>query len=107
LTRICVAVGTFGGWIVARLFLGLSPAQYFSSAREAFKQNDLIGSLLKATVFGLIIAIVGCRSGLRTSGGTVGVGRSTTQSVVMASILIITSDFFVTKALQTFLPPGR
>ena len=107
LTMICLAVGTFGGWIVARLFLGLSPAQYFSSAREAFKQNDLIGSLLKATVFGLIIAIVGCRSGLRTSGGTVGVGRSTTQSVVMASILIITSDFFVTKALQTFLPPGR
>jgi phospholipid/cholesterol/gamma-HCH transport system permease protein len=107
LTMVCDGVGTIGGWVVAQTLLGLTPQQYFSSAKLAFKQNDLIGGLIKATCFGLIIAIVGCRSGLRTSGGTEGVGRSTTQSVVVASILILVADFFITKALQTFLPPGR
>ncbi|RMG50358.1 MAG: ABC transporter permease [Acidobacteria bacterium] len=107
LCMICIAVGIFGGWIVAQLLLGVSPAQYFRSAEDAFKRNDLLGSVIKAIIFGLIIGVVGCRSGLRTRGGTVGVGRSTTQSVVVASILIIAADFFVTKALQSFLPPGR
>jgi phospholipid/cholesterol/gamma-HCH transport system permease protein len=74
---------------------------------EAFKTNDVIGSLIKATVFGLIIAIVGTRAGLRTKGGTEGVGRSTTQSVVTSSILVIMADFFVTRALYIFLPPNQ
>jgi phospholipid/cholesterol/gamma-HCH transport system permease protein len=107
LSLICTALGTLGGLIVARSLLGLSTSQYMSSAQEAFRQNDVIGSLIKAIVFGLIIAIVGARSGLRTRGGTEGVGRSTTQSVVTASILIIMSDFFVTRALYIFLPPGQ
>ncbi len=107
LALICTALGTLGGLVVARTLLGLSIAQYYSSAMEAFQQNDVIGSLIKATVFGLIIAIVGARAGLRTRGGTEGVGRSTTQSVVTSSILIIAADFFVTRALYIFLPPGR
>jgi len=53
-------------------------------------------------VFGFIIAVVACRSGLRTHGGTVGVGRSTTQSVVLSDILILASDFFLQKLIQTF-----
>lgn len=107
LSMVCIGLGTLGGWIVGQTLLGISPAQYFRSAQEAFKLNDLVGSVIKAIIFGLIIAIVGCRSGMRTTGGTVGVGRSTTQSVVMASILIIAADFFVTRALQIFLPPGQ
>jgi phospholipid/cholesterol/gamma-HCH transport system permease protein len=107
LMLICVALGTVGGLLVAKSLLGLSTASYLSSAQEAFQKNDVIGGLIKAFVFGLIIAIVGARTGLRTTGGTEGVGRSTTQSVVTASILIITSDFFVTRALYLFLPPGR
>jgi phospholipid/cholesterol/gamma-HCH transport system permease protein len=107
LTVIAIIVGTGGGLVVAVTLLGLPSSQYTSSAKEAFKLNDLTGSLIKALIFGLIIAIVGCRSGLRTTGGTVGVGRSTTQSVVVASILILVSDFFITRALQIFLPPGQ
>lgn len=106
LSLICTALGIIGGLVIAQTLLGLSFAQYFSSAMEAFKTNDVIGSLIKATVFGLIIAIVGTRAGLRTRGGTEGVGRSTTQSVVIASILIIMADFFVTRALYIFLPPN-
>ena len=107
LTVIAIIVGTGGGLVVAITLLGLPYAQYVSSAKEAFKLNDLIGSLTKALIFGFIIAVVGCRSGLKTTGGTVGVGRSTTQSVVVASILILVADFFITRALQIFLPPGQ
>ncbi|MDW8169077.1 MAG: ABC transporter permease [Acidobacteriota bacterium] len=107
LTVISIIVGTGGGLVVAISLLGLPYAQYISSAKEAFKLNDLIGSLIKALIFGFIIAVVGCRSGLKTRGGTVGVGRSTTQSVVVASILILVADFFITRALQIFLPPGQ
>jgi phospholipid/cholesterol/gamma-HCH transport system permease protein len=107
LTVIAIIVGTGGGLVVAVTLLGLPYAQYVSSAKEAFKLNDLTGSLIKAFIFGFIIAVVGCRSGLKTTGGTVGVGRSTTQSVVVASILILVADFFITRALQIFLPPGQ
>jgi phospholipid/cholesterol/gamma-HCH transport system permease protein len=107
LTIIAIMVGTAGGLLIAVTLLGLPTTQYTSSAKEAFRLNDLTGGLIKALVFGLIIAIVGCRCGLKTSGGTVGVGRSTTQSVVAASILILVADFFITRALQIFLPPGQ
>ncbi len=107
LTLICIGIGTIGGLTVSRTLLGLTASVYTSSAKAAFKPNDLIGCLIKATSFAFIIASVGCRAGLRTSGGTVGVGRSTTQSVVVASILILVTDFFITRALQTFLPPGQ
>ena len=62
----------------------------------------MTGGLLKPLVFGLIIAIVSCRAGLRTHGGTVGVGRSTTQAVVLSDILILAADFFIQKFLQVF-----
>jgi phospholipid/cholesterol/gamma-HCH transport system permease protein len=107
LTIIAVMVGTGGGLVVAVTLLGLPYTQYTSSAKLAFKLNDVTGSLIKALVFAFIIAVVGCRAGLRTSGGAVGVGRSTTQSVVVASILILVTDFFITRALQIFLPPGQ
>jgi phospholipid/cholesterol/gamma-HCH transport system permease protein len=65
--------------------------------------DDIIGGAIKPIVFGLIIATVACRQGLKTEGGTVGVGRSTTTAVVMASILVIIADFFLAKALQVIL----
>ncbi|MBX7218356.1 MAG: ABC transporter permease [Blastocatellia bacterium] len=90
-------VGVFGGWVIATTLLKLPTSVYLSSVHEALNYNDIFGGLLKPTVFGLIVAIVGCRSGLRTTGGTVGVGRSTTQSVVVSILLILISDFFLTK----------
>jgi phospholipid/cholesterol/gamma-HCH transport system permease protein len=59
--------------------------------------NDLIYGLIKPTVFGFIICMVGCYAGLNTAGGTVGVGQSTTQAMVTSSILILMTDFFMTK----------
>jgi phospholipid/cholesterol/gamma-HCH transport system permease protein len=58
---------------------------------------DFVYGLIKPLVFGFIVCMVGCYSGLTTSGGTVGVGQSTTQAMVTSSILILMSDFFMTK----------
>jgi phospholipid/cholesterol/gamma-HCH transport system permease protein len=99
LTVLCDIVGAFGGWVVATSLMGIPSQTYITSAKEALTYNDIFGGIVKPLVYGFIIALVGCRSGLRTTGGTVGVGRSTTQSVVMASILIIAVDFFMSKLI--------
>jgi phospholipid/cholesterol/gamma-HCH transport system permease protein len=61
----------------------------------------VIGGIIKPICFGLIIGIISCYRGLGTSGGTVGVGRSTTSAVVLSSIVVIITDFFLSKILQT------
>jgi phospholipid/cholesterol/gamma-HCH transport system permease protein len=95
-------VGAFGGWVVSSALMNVASSVYISSAKDALTYNDIIGGLIKPTVFGLIIAIVSCRAGLRTYGGTVGVGRSTTQAVVLSDILILSSDFFLARIILVF-----
>ncbi|MGA9767706.1 MAG: ABC transporter permease [Blastocatellia bacterium] len=95
-------VGAFGGWLVSSALMNVASSVYISSAKDALTYNDIIGGLIKPTVFGLIIAIVSCRAGLRTYGGTVGVGRSTTQAVVLSDILILSSDFFLARIILEF-----
>lgn len=103
LTLVADIVGALGGWMVATTLMNVSSSVYISSAKNALSYNDIIGgALVKPIVFGLIIAIVSCRAGLRTHGGTVGVGRSTTQAVVLSDILILASDFFIQKLMQVF-----
>ena len=106
LTILCDIIGAVGGWVVATSLMGIPSQTYINSAKEALTYNDLFGGVVKPIVFGLIIAIVGCRCGLRTYGGTVGVGRSTTQSVVTASILVIAADFFLSRAIITLGEAG-
>jgi len=103
LAIICDLVGVLGGLIVSISLLHLPSSVYWTSAREAVTYNEIIGGLIKPTVFGFIIAIIGCYMGLSTKGGTVGVGRSTTRSVVVASILVISVDFLLTRVIITFL----
>lgn len=100
LTVFANVIGTLGGLLISLTLLHLPASVYNSSARDALNYNDIFGGLLKPVVFGFIVAIVGCRCGLRTHGGTVGVGRSTTQSVVVAILFILISDFFLTKLLM-------
>jgi phospholipid/cholesterol/gamma-HCH transport system permease protein len=66
--------------------------------------NDLAMGLSKPLVFGFILSSVGCFMGLRTTGGTQGVGVSTTRAVVIASVAILSSDFFITKLLLLLFP---
>ena len=102
LTLVADMIGAFGGWVVSSTLMNVASSVYISSAKQALTYNDIIGGLLKPTVFGLIIAIVSCRTGLRTHGGTVGVGRSVTQCVVTSDILILVADFFLSKLILTF-----
>ncbi len=95
-------VGIVGGGIIARLLHGLDPSVYIESAKIGVSTSDILGGLIKPIVFGMIIALVSCYKGLNTKGGTAGVGRSTTNAVVTASINIIIADFFLSKLLQGF-----
>ncbi len=103
LTIICDMVGMLGGLLVATSLLHQSSTVYISSSQQAVYFNEVLGGLIKPTVFGFIIAIIGCYMGLSTRGGTVGVGRSTTRSVVVASILVISVDFLLSKLILALL----
>ncbi len=104
LTILCNAIGMVGGWIIARYKLLISSSQYWSDAVNTLEVSDVFGSLLKPVVFGFIVAMTGCYVGLRTHGGTEGVGRSTTQAVVSSSILIIACDFFLNNLIIYIAP---
>jgi len=81
----------------------LPSTMFITSVRDGITTNDIIGGIIKPLVFGFLMGTVACYKGLKTEGGTVGVGRSTTSAVVMASIVVIISDFFLAKALQVIL----
>ena len=103
LTIVSDFVGIFGGWIVARFQLQVSSALYWSSVTDALYTQDLYQGLIKPFVFGFVIVTIACHVGLRTTGGTQGVGRSTTVSVVAGSVAVIAADFFVTQILVLLL----
>ena len=99
LTIVSDFMGLLGGFATSLFMLRLNPQQYWTSALNALEYDDMFQGLIKPFVFAFIVALVGCHYGLRTRGGTEGVGRSTTQAVVAASVLILVSDFFITKLL--------
>ncbi|PYV30470.1 MAG: transporter [Acidobacteria bacterium] len=99
LTILCDFLGLLGGSIVSVYTAHLSAEQYWTSAYQALDSSDVFQGLIKPVFFAPVISVVGCYCGLHTSGGTEGVGRSTTQAVVVASVLILVLDFFITKFL--------
>lgn len=104
LTVMADLFGLVGGWIVSLYVLHLNTTLYWTTALRSVDYHYALEGLVKPVVFGFIIGMVGCYFGLRTTGGTQGVGRSTTQAVVTASILVIVSDFFITKVILEFQP---
>jgi phospholipid/cholesterol/gamma-HCH transport system permease protein len=104
LTVISNALGIFGAGLIGVFNLKLSWVYYWRTVANALGYNDLVMGLTKPVVFGFIVASVGCYTGLATRGGTQGVGVATTRSVVVASVLILASDFFMTKVLLLLFP---
>lgn len=92
-------VGIFGGMLVSSDQLGVSAYDYFFKSFAIITGRDFAGGMLKSVVFGFLIGAVGCYTGLTTTGGTQGVGNSTTRSVVTASVLVVYFDFVLTKIL--------
>ena len=99
LTVMADLFGLIGGWIVSFYTLRLNTKLYWSSALRSIEYIDALEGLVKPIVFGFIVGMIGCYFGLRTTGGTRGVGQSTTQAVVFASIIVIVSDFFLSKII--------
>lgn len=104
LTILSDTLGIFGASLISIFSLGLSREFYWRSVGQAIVFNDLVMGLSKPLVFGFILATVGCYTGLRTEGGTRGVGVATTRSVVVASVMILVTDFFMTKVLLVLFP---
>jgi phospholipid/cholesterol/gamma-HCH transport system permease protein len=103
LTVISDTVGILGGWLIAVYQLRVASSLYWTSITEALYLQDAWMGILKPFFLGYVIVTIGCHVGLRTSGGTQGVGRSTTAAVVAASVAVIAVDFFVTRLLITLL----
>src|SRR3970040_859536 len=99
LTVISDFTGLLGGFAPSFFIIRIKPSQYWYSADHALEFEDLFQGLTKPVVFAFVVALVGCYYGLSTRGGTQGVGRSTTQAVVAASVLILVTDFFLTKII--------
>lgn len=98
--------GIIGGGVVISYVFDQDPNVFLTSVRNGISVNDIIGGLAKPLFFGLIIGGIACHKGLSTKDGTVGVGRSTIDAVVLSSIWIIIFDFFLAKAIQTILGVG-
>jgi phospholipid/cholesterol/gamma-HCH transport system permease protein len=103
LTVVADVIGIGGGWTVATVLYGMSSTAFLNSVQDGITTDDIIGGVIKPIFFAVIIAAIACYKGLNTEGGTVGVGRSTTRSVVTASIVVIITDFFLARALQYIL----
>lgn len=90
-------VGIFGALIIAKVETHVSTMYFLNSIMETIHLSDFLSGVGKAFFFAFFISIAGCYQGFNTSGGTEGVGRATTRAVVLASVLILVSDFFLTK----------
>lgn len=99
LTAVSDFVGLVGGFVVAYFTLRLGAVQFWTRATKALELGDLVQGLTKPIVFGLIISAVACYQGLRVRGGTQGVGRATTTAVVISSVLVLVTDFFLARLL--------
>ena len=106
LTIIGDVIGIVGGMLISLYSLGLDFSFYKSTTIQALALQDMFTGLVKPFVFGFIIAIIGCHLGLNTTGGTEGVGKSTTMSVVTSSILIFLFDFLLVKIFFLMFETG-
>jgi phospholipid/cholesterol/gamma-HCH transport system permease protein len=103
LTCVSVAIGLLGSWLITITQLKVASGVYWNSVVLGLYIQDVWMGLIKPFFLGFVIVTIGCHVGLRTRGGTQGVGRSTTNAVVAASVAVIAVDFFITPLLIELL----
>ncbi len=99
LTIFAITLGIAGGMVVAEAQYGIASSFYLQTVTSVVRASDFVSGVAKTVVFGWAIGMIGCHVGLATQGGTAGVGRATTRAVVVASIVVLVADFFLTKLL--------
>ncbi|PTN32183.1 ABC transporter permease [Desulfonatronum sp. SC1] len=100
LTALSDFIGVVGGYLVGVKLLGIHGGIFMNKIYEYVELSDIYNGLIKAACFGLILTLVGCYKGFYTRGGAEGVGRATTQSVVLSSVLILTFDYVLTALMM-------
>jgi phospholipid/cholesterol/gamma-HCH transport system permease protein len=103
LTIICDVIAIIGAWMVAVFVAHVTSTLYWSTVRERLVFGNLLVGLGKPVVYSFVIAFIACYKGFTSEGGTKGVGRATTESVVLASITILVMNFFITKVVFSFI----
>jgi phospholipid/cholesterol/gamma-HCH transport system permease protein len=102
LPLLCVlysCVGMAGAWVVAVKMLSVDPGVFLSNIDKYLVPNDFIMGLIKATVFGFLIAAISCAQGFNASGGAKGVGEATTRAVVLSAVAILIANYVLTSLL--------
>jgi phospholipid/cholesterol/gamma-HCH transport system permease protein len=97
LVAVADLIGVMGGFLISTRKLGFNPSTYINNSWDFVEALDIISGLVKAGVFGFVIALMGCYHGFNSRGGAQGVGRATTDAVVSASILILVTDYILTE----------
>jgi phospholipid/cholesterol/gamma-HCH transport system permease protein len=100
LTAVADIIGIAGGWVVATRTLNFNATVYVRNTWDFLQQWDVVSGLIKAGVFGFIVALSGCYHGFNSSGGAQGVGRATTHAVVTAAVLIFATDYLMTSVFS-------
>ena len=106
LTMTFNVIGMAGSWLVGVHYLRVDNNVFWSRVWEYVDPDDIYNGLIKAACFGVILTIVGCYKGFHASGGAEGVGRATTRAVVIASVTVLISDYFITSLLEYGLFSG-
>src|SRR3954469_21907780 len=101
LVAIADSIGIFGGYVVGTASLGFNGGIYLKNTVDFITRQDVTSGLIKAAVFGFIIALMGCFNGFNSKGGAQGVGAATTNAVVSASILILAANYILTSVFFT------
>lgn len=107
LTMECITVGIFAAYLVATQILGVSEVYYLDNMLYFTGSRDVAMGLIKGMFFGILIVFVSCHQGLNAREGAVGVGRATTEAVVIGSLFILVVNFFLTMTLNIFFPAGK
>jgi phospholipid/cholesterol/gamma-HCH transport system permease protein len=99
LTILADFFGIVGGYIVGVQFLNINSGIFMARLYEMIELSDILSGLIKSVCFGLILSLIGCYKGFYTVGGAEGVGRAATQAVVLSTVSIFISDFFLTAVM--------
>jgi phospholipid/cholesterol/gamma-HCH transport system permease protein len=102
----CIFCGIAAGYLVATKVLGVSSAYYIMNMYKFTEAKDIFMGVTKGFAFAVIIVLVSCREGLNAKDGAVGVGRATTEAVVIGSLAVLIANFFLTMLLNIFFPAG-